>query len=134
MKVIIDTNVFVSGIFFSGPPYKILQAWKGGQIQLVISPAILAEYREVALRLAERYPQIDIFPFIDLVMIHAVIVRTEPFSTPVCEDPDDDMFLTCALASRVKIIVSGDKHLLKLNGYQNISIIKPKLFVDCYLK
>ena len=133
MKVIVDTNVFVSGIFFSGPPYKILHAWNEGQIQFVISPLILAEYREVALRLANRYPQIDILPFIDLVMVHAMIVQAESLPAPVCEDPDDDMFLACALASDVQVIISGDKHLLKLNGYQNIIIIKPKKFVDRYL-
>ena len=133
MKVIVDTNVFVSGIFFSGPPYDILHAWNEGQIQLVISPLILAEYREAALRLANRYPQIDILPFIDLVMVHAMIVQAESLPAPVCEDPDDDMFLACALASDVQVIITGDKHLLKLNGYQSIVIIKPKNFVDRYL-
>ena len=125
---------FVSGIFFSGPPYKILHAWNKGQVQLVISPLILAEYREVAMRLADRYPQIDILPFIDLVMVHAIIVQAESLPSPVCEDPDDDMFLACALASDVQVIISGDKHLLKLNGYQDIIIIKPKNFVDQYLE
>jgi putative PIN family toxin of toxin-antitoxin system len=44
VKVAIDTNVFVSGVFFSGPPHKILEAWRDGRIQLVISPEILDEY------------------------------------------------------------------------------------------
>jgi putative PIN family toxin of toxin-antitoxin system len=134
MKVIVDTNVFVSGIFFTGPPYRILQAWKEGQIQLVTSPSILAEYREVALRLSERYSKIDILPIINLVMVNAAIVEAESFTTAVCDDPDDDMFLACSIASDVQIIVSGDKHLLKLNGYHDIAIIRPKTFVDYYLK
>jgi len=93
----------------------------------------LAEYREVALRLADRYPQIDILPFIDLVMVHAEIIQAESLASPVCDDPDDDMFLACALAAGSQVIISGDKHLLKLNGYQNITIMKPKSFVDEYL-
>ena len=38
MKVVLDTNVFVSGVFFKGPPFQILQAWKEGKVQLVLSP------------------------------------------------------------------------------------------------
>ena len=134
MKVILDTNVFVSGIFFAGPPYRVLQAWKQGHIQLVISPTILAEYREVGLRLAQDYPQIDILPFVDLVMVHADIVQADVLPNPICEDPDDDMFLACALASLTQIIISGDKHLLKLNGFEGIEILKPKSFLDLYLE
>jgi putative PIN family toxin of toxin-antitoxin system len=44
MKVVLDTNVFISGIFFSGPPYQILKAWRDGKIQLVLSESILEEY------------------------------------------------------------------------------------------
>jgi len=134
MKVVVDTNVFVSGIFFSGPPYIILQAWRNGRVQLVISPLILSEYREVAIRLADRYPHVDILPIIDLVMVNADIIQAEAFAMPVCEDPDDDMFLACAISSGVQTIISGDKHLLKLDGYQGIAIIRPKSFVDQYLR
>ena len=45
MRIILDTNVFVSGVFFSGPPYEILAAWRDGKVQLVISPEILEEYQ-----------------------------------------------------------------------------------------
>lgn len=47
MKVVLDTNVFVSGLFFSGPPYEILDAWRHGKLHLVVSPPILDEYRRV---------------------------------------------------------------------------------------
>ena len=133
MKVILDTNVFVSGIFFSGPPFKILQAWRNDSIQLVISPLILEEYREVALRLADRYAPVDILSIIDLVMVNSDIVQAESFAEPVCEDPDDDMFLACAIGSSVRTIVSGDKHLLKVDGFQDITVIRPKAFVNRYL-
>lgn len=52
---------------------------------------------------------------------------------PVCDDPDDDKFLACAIASGTKIIVSGDKHLLRVSGYQGIEVLKPKTFIDVYL-
>ncbi len=52
---------------------------------------------------------------------------------PVCEDPDDDKFLACALATETKIIVSGDKHLLKVSGYRGIDVIRPRKLLDDYL-
>jgi predicted nucleic acid-binding protein len=45
-----------------------------------------------------------------------------PLPEKVCEDPDDDKFLACALESGSTVIVSGDKHLLKISGYQNIEV------------
>jgi predicted nucleic acid-binding protein len=53
---------------------------------------------------------------------------------PVCADPDDDKFIACALASNAKIICSGDRHLLDVNGYQGIEIIKPRAFTEKYLR
>jgi uncharacterized protein len=44
LKVVMDTNVFVSGVFFSGPPYEILKAWQEGEFELVVSQEILDEY------------------------------------------------------------------------------------------
>ena len=53
MKVVLDPNVFVSGIFFRGSPYQILEALRNGKIQLIFSPEILDEYRRVGEILAE---------------------------------------------------------------------------------
>ena len=52
LKIVMDTNVFVSGGFFSGPPYQNLQAWQSGEFELVISQEILDEYRRVGEILA----------------------------------------------------------------------------------
>jgi len=60
MRLVVDTNVFISGIFFSGPPYEILNAWRHRKVELVISPDILDEYRRVAEKLAKQYPGIDL--------------------------------------------------------------------------
>jgi uncharacterized protein len=51
----------------------------------------------------------------------------------VCADPDDDKFLACALASGARLIVSGDEHLLAVNGWQGIEVIKPRAFADRHL-
>lgn len=133
MKVVLDTNVFISGIFFSGPPYQILKAWCDNKIQIVISPEILEEYQRVAKTLADRFPGVDLGPILELLTMKAEVMPSCILPEPVSDDPDDDKFLACALASQSKVIVSGDKHLLKVSGYRNIHVVSPRRFIDDYL-
>jgi len=134
MKIILDTNVFISGIFFSGPPSQILKAWQNSRLQIVLSQEILNEYQRVAEFLVAKFPTIDILPIIELMTIHGQLIDVEGFDVSVCDDPDDNKFMECAIASNSKIIISGDKHLLKVSGYQGIKVLKPREFVDSYLK
>lgn len=60
LKVVMDTNVFVSAVFFSGPPYQILNAWQSGEFELAVSEEILDEYRRVGEILAEERPKIGL--------------------------------------------------------------------------
>jgi len=133
MKIVLDTNVFISGIFFSGPPSQILRAWKKKRLQIILSQDILIEYQRVDESLALQYPSIDILPIIELVTVHGQFVDTKNVDITVCEDPDDNKFIECAIASDTKIIVSGDKHLLKIKGFKGIKVHKPREFVEIYL-
>ncbi len=134
MKIILDTNVFISGIFFSGPPSQILKAWQNSRLQIVLSQEILNEYQRVAESLVGKFPKIDILPIIELMTIHGQLIDAEGFDVSVCDDPDDNKFMECAIAGNSEIIISGDKHLLKVSGYQGIEVLKPREFVDSYLK
>lgn len=134
MRVVLDTNILISGIFFSGPPNEILKAWQDGDIQFVLSSEIIDEYIRVSKTLADRYSGIEISPILTLIVTHSDTIQATSLPHQVCEDPDDDKFLACALASESKIIISGDKHLLKLSGYRGITILTPRAFVEQYLK
>jgi putative PIN family toxin of toxin-antitoxin system len=125
VKVIIDTNVFISGVFFSGPPYKILEAWRDGKVQFVVSSEILQEYHRVGGILGEEFPGIDVSRFLELLTVKSEVVTAPDLPEPVCVDPDDDKFLACALAGKVKYIISGDKHLLQVTGYRGVEVIRP---------
>ena len=133
MRIILDTNVLVSGIFFSGPPFRILKAWRDNKLQLVVSNDILDEYQRVAAILGEKYSRVDISPILDLLTVNSDIVTAPPLPEPVSVDPDDDKFIACALAADTKLIVSGDRHLLDVDGYQDIRVLKPRRFVNIYL-
>jgi putative PIN family toxin of toxin-antitoxin system len=133
MEVVLDTNVFISGMFFARPPYRILQAWRDGRVQLVVCLGILAEYRAVAARLNRKYRNVDVLSLVDLVAVRSRIVQARTLLKPVCEDPNDDVFLACALTAKTPLIVSGDRHLLKASGFAGLQILRPKTFVDTYL-
>ena len=133
MKLILDTNVFVSGVFFSGPPFMILDAWRHGRVSLIISPEILNEYRRIGEKLTTQFPGVDLEPWIELLMLKTSLIDAPPLVERVCEDPDDDKFLACAVASKTKLICSGDKHLLDVSNYRGITIMRPRAFTDKYL-
>lgn len=133
MRVVLDTNVLVSGIFYSGPPAAILQAWKAGKISLVTSQAILSEYKRVLEELSVQFPNVEIQSLLELIVVHSEVCSPPPLAEVVCEDPTDDKFVSAALVAGVKIIVSGDKHLLKVSGYRDLAVLTPRQFMVQHL-
>lgn len=133
MRVVLDANVFISGVFFTGPPYQILDAWRYGRLQLIISADILDEYQRVAKTLAKEYPQVDPAPIMALLTVEAEMISPPRLPERVCQDPEDDKFLACALAAKIGAVISGDKHLLRVSGYRGIEVIRPREFVNRYL-
>ncbi len=133
MRIILDTNVFISGIFFSGPPSQILKAWEKQRLEIVFCQQILDEYQRVADELSSKYPLVDITPIIELLTIFGQFVDTKGVDISICEDPDDDKFIECAIAGKCDIIVSGDTHVLKLVEYKGIKSVKPRDFIEKYL-
>ena len=133
MRVILDTNVLISGFFFKGLPYQILVSWRDDKVELIVSEEIFEEYTLVCERLNKKYPEIDMKEIIDLIAINAHFYQQIEIRDQITPDPDDDKFIKCAIASGVKTIISGDKHLLHMNGYQGIEVISPSGFVKKYL-
>jgi putative PIN family toxin of toxin-antitoxin system len=134
VKVVLDTNDLISGIFFSGPPFAILKAWRKELVPFILSTDIINEYNRVAKILGNEYPDIDVNSILTLIITHSEIIEAPPLTVQVCEDSDDDKFFACALVCECKTIISGDKHLLKLSGYNGISVFTPRAFVDRCLK
>lgn len=129
MDVILDTNVFISGIFWSGSPYKILKAWQNKKLTLIVSEDIIDEYDRVSKALSTQYPNIDLSPFIELLTINSKMYVPLKLNEQVCRDQDDDKFIACALAAKAIFIISGDQDLLVISGYKGVDVIKPGTFV-----
>jgi putative PIN family toxin of toxin-antitoxin system len=66
MRIVLDTNVFISGVFFTGPPSDFLKEWRDGKVQVLVSPSILDEYQRIGAELALQFRDVDLKPFLDL--------------------------------------------------------------------
>lgn len=132
IRVVLDTNVFISS-FFGGNPRKIIDLWKRGKITLCLSRFIVDEYIEVLQRLGLK----DEKELQDLLAVFAegynIIFTSEvPSIKIIDDDPDDDKFIECAVALNARCIVSGDKHLRSVKHYMGIDIFNPTEFLEYY--
>ena len=84
--------------------------------------------------LAEQFPGVDLGPVFEILTIKAELALAPGLFEPMCDDPEDEKFLACTLSTKTKPIVSEDKHLLKASCYRGVDIMKPRQFVDNYLR
>ncbi len=135
MKVILDTNVLVSGIYFGGVPGQIVDAWSEDVLSLVLTPGILEEYARVGHDMAARYPdgRKAFASMLEILAVHSRILNASPLPSRVSSDPDDDKFLAAAVASGVRVLISGDRHLLDVSGWRGIEVLTPRQFVRQHL-
>lgn len=125
-KVVIDTNVFVSGVLFGGNPEKILHQVSQRIISLVITPDVKAEI----LRKLEKFKvgQADLEKWNQILDGCHRVVPT--IKVNVCRDPKDNMFLEACLESGADFIITGDKDLLIIKKFKETLIISPAEFLQ----
>ena len=131
MKIVIDTNVVVSALFFGGKPQKLLNLVTDENIVAAISTEISDEYNRVVQEMADRYPdKRKKFPLEDFLLKCQLVKPTDKIT--VCRDPDDNKFLECAVEAKCIYIVSGDNDLLDLKQFANVEIITVAQFFERY--
>lgn len=132
IRVVIDTNVFVSS-FFGGNPRKIIDLWKNGSIVLCLSQEIIEEYLAVLNRLGlDNTKEISNLTRLFAEGYNSIFSAKTSKLEVVKEDVEDNKFLECAVALNSKIIVSGDKHLTSIRKYIDIVIMSPREFIECH--
>lgn len=128
MRVVLDTNVVMSGIYFGGQPAAILTGAAQRRCELVASTVILDEYLAVNERLSRSYADAADAALLSLIVDSVTIVTPTELSEQICDDPDDDIFFACALAAR-SVVVSGDRALRRASGYQAVEVLSPRSFL-----
>ena len=130
MRLVLDTNVVLSGLLWQGTPYRLLDAIRQQpSMQIYSSAALLEELADVLTRpsatkrltLISKTVRDVLADYLDAVEL------VEPIEVPrvVPNDPDDDHVIATAVAAHADLIVSGDDALLSLKQYQGIPILTP---------
>jgi len=127
LRIVIDTNVAVSGLLWHGPSRQVLNAARERRVTIYTSRPLLDELRDVLDR-PKIAPRLALVASTSEALLAsylglATLVRPMDIDPVVIEDPDDDCVLACALAAQANVIVSGDKDLLRLGGCQGVAIL-----------
>jgi uncharacterized protein len=128
-RVVVDTNVFVSGLTFKGKPREVLDlAWQG-EIHVYISSFILKELED-ALREDFGWSREEIRYTIGKVKAKTTLINPKTTISVIKTKEDDNRILECAVEAEVQYLITGDKnHLLPLEKYQGIKILSPADFL-----
>ena len=131
IRAVLNTNVIIPALLFSGPPSQLVSAWQSSRLRPVVSAPILDEYIRVLA-----YPKFDLtspeirslieeelLPFIETVRVRSSIA-------PVVRDPDDAKFITCVETAGVRWLVSGDDDLLSLRHIQSVEVVSVSAFLQ----
>ena len=129
MKVVFDTNILVSAMLWRGTPYRCLLAIRAGFAELILSPPILEEFRGV---LSKKFAitQEDVEDNIAVVRESSTLIDIPGILHVIMDDPDDDKFIETALVAGAPVVVSGDKHLLRLGDYAGVKVISARVLLD----
>jgi uncharacterized protein len=129
VRLVLDTNVVLSGLLWTGSPMQLLAAAQAGEADLFTSRALLGELyrclarprfaRQIAVSGIDREEH-----FLGYLAL-ATVLAPAPIEPVIVSDPADDHVLACALAARADFVVSGDSDLLRLGLFRNIPILKP---------
>ena len=133
MRVVLDTNVLISGIFFHGVPGKILDAWVDGRFFIYATRSILEEYGVVIMLTAGREELLGMEWF-ETILRLCHIVPDPVKVVSYTRDPKDDKFISCALDAKADYLVSGDKDILSITGSFPFEVVSPAKFLSRLIK
>ncbi len=127
-KVVIDTNVFISGLLFGGNPEKIIQKWIKKEFILCISPQLQAE---IVMKLQNKFDASDVFISQLLIAFDMYAKHYIPQNTlTLVRDPKDNFLLELAEEASANYIITGDNDLLSLKKFTLTQIITPAAYLQ----
>ena len=131
MKVVFDTNVFISGIFWEGNfCAQIIDLWREGKVTLVSSVEIVEELVKTLRGFKIQMDEENVKEWEQIILENAILVEPSKKLDIVKEDSDDNKFLEAAITGNAGYVITQDKHLLKIKEFQGIKIVKPEQFLE----
>ncbi len=126
LRVVFDANVFIAALLTEGLSNILYVMSSRGEFHLIISPEIIVELKNKLASKKFGLNSFSIDEFVAQITSFATLVRLEEKVTIVKSDPSDNKIIETAIAGDANLIVTYDKHLLKLKKYQNIGVVHPK--------
>lgn len=134
MRIVLDTNVLVSGLLSPfGPPGDIVRLITTGTVRVCYDARILGEYRQVFLRPAFPFSQVQVESVLAQLEADGDLVTAEPLPEGL-PDPDDEVFLAVALASQAYCLVTGNLRHYPASRRQGVRVVSPRNFLELYRK
>ena len=132
-RVVVDTNVIVSGLLGTGFPGKIIEAWLFGEIHPVISQDLKTEVNRILLKPSVREMLgakniANTKIVLGTLFNKALIVLPRTIDEEIFPDKNDHFLWELAVTAKAQAIVTGDKHLSKLKKIKGIEILSPEQF------
>lgn len=129
MRLVIDSNVWISSLVFGGKPRYIFERAVADGWTIVVSEEIFTEIRRV---LATKFTDFadDFESFQAILWPRIMMVRLGQVRVAVSRDEDDNRVIETALIGEAACIVTGDKDLLVLSNFNNIAILTPADFIS----
>ena len=132
MKVVLYTNVFISGIHWLGDSNKVLSMWRNEKFELIISLEIIEEIITTLKNFKIVLSEEEIGYWKDIILENSLLVEPEEEIDIVKDDQDDNKFIEVAVMGKAKYIITQDNHLLKIKEFREIKILTPKEFLEIY--
>jgi putative PIN family toxin of toxin-antitoxin system len=129
IKVVFDTNILISSLFWKGPPYNLMKKVINGEILLITSQPIINEMRRVLLG-DFNISVGKVEEYADIIISNSIMVSSTEKLEVIKADKTDNRILERAISGRADYIVSGDRHLLSLRKYKRIKIIKAAEMIE----
>ncbi|MBW1777006.1 MAG: putative toxin-antitoxin system toxin component, PIN family [Deltaproteobacteria bacterium] len=132
MRVVLDTNVWVSGLLSPfGPPGTIVRMVTAGKLLLCMDARILAEYHDVFLRPKFHFNKRRVETIIEFIRYGSHFVSAPPLDRPL-PDKDDEPFLEVALAGKVECLITGNTAHYPVSLRQGMTVFSPSEFLEFY--
>lgn len=129
MKLVLDTNVLISGIYFGGTPERVLDLWTDNRFTVYATPDILKEYLRVIEEMDLKMHE-TLEPYWGKALSKTChFIADSQTSKKFSRDPDDDKFVFCAMNAQADFLVTGDKDLTSIEGDFGFKIVSPREFV-----
>ena len=131
MRIVLDTNILISGVFFRGKERDLLELWFSGKFDVICTEEIFEEYSEVLTRFTEKSSENKHQKITSIIAKNCLFIKNV-YNEKYSRDSDDDKFINCAISGGAKYIVSGDKDLLVLKNIDALEIITAANFLKLF--